>query len=431
VATAHPPVSGVATYAVVARTSAGIGGNSPGAGTDDEETLVQHGHRPVPAVTDLVVLSHLRWHWVWQRPQHLVSRMARRRADVGARTWFVEEPMPGEVPAPVLHTEDCGDVTRVCLVVPASEFSTGAAGFAAAGAERYAEQLSGLFASEGRPPSPDVWLYTPMALDIALAVGFDRLAYDVMDDLASFAHAPEALVTNQRRALAHADVVYAGGRSLHRGVVAQGRPDCHLFPSGVETDHYERARALRGSEPTRVAGYVGVIDERLDLRLLAELASSLPDWTIRMVGPVTKIDPATLPRASNIDYTGMAAYEQLPEVMAGLDVALMPFALNAATRSISPTKTLEYLAAGLPVVSTRVPDVVEDFGSVVHFADDGSEFADACREVAEHRREERDRRLRPVQAAYEWDDIADRMARALEDTPSRVGPETPDEAVPA
>ena len=366
---------------------------------------------------DLVVLSHLRWPWVWQRPQHLVSRLARRRAADGARTWFVEEPVTSDVDAPRLEYEERDGLTRVWLEVPLGERCAEVVGFAATGGEHYAELLADLFARAGRPPHPDVWLYTPTALDIAEHLQPGRLAYDVMDDLASFRNAPEGLRMRQRRALAEADVVFAGGRSLHRAVVAQGRPDSHLFPSGVETAHYARSRALRNGHRGQVAGYVGVIDERMDLQLLGELAAALPDWTLRIVGPVTKIEPGALPQAPNLEYPGMAAYEQLPQVMAGLDVALMPFARNEATRSLSPTKTLEYLAAGLPVVSTRVPDVVADYTGVVHFADDAAGFAAACREVVDHVTAERDRRLRPVQARHEWDVIAERMAGILESVP--------------
>jgi glycosyltransferase involved in cell wall biosynthesis len=367
-------------------------------------------------VPDLVVLSHLRWPWVWQRPQHLISRLARRRAVACARTWFVEEPTTGAVSAPLLKYEECDGVTRVWLVVPSGERSAEVHGFGADGAEQYDDLVAGLLEEHRRPPAPDVWLYTPMALDIAERLEPGRLIYDVMDDLASFRHAPQGLVLRQRRTLAEADVVFAGGRSLHRAVVAAGRRDAHLFASGVETAHYERSRSLHQERHRKVAGYVGVIDERLDLRLLADLANRLPEWTVRVVGPVTKIDPTALPQAPNIEYPGLTPYERLPEVMAGFDVALMPFALNDATRSISPTKTLEYLAAGLPVVSTRVPDVVADYRGVVHFADDGADFAAACRQVVRHSADDRDRRLRPLHARHEWDAIADRMARLLDRT---------------
>ncbi len=242
-----------------------------------------------------------------------------------------------------------------------------------------------------------------------------------MDDLASFHAAPQGLRLRQRRALAEADVVFTGGRSLHRATLRQRSTGVHLFPSGVETAHYERSRSLRPQRRKRaVAGYVGVVDERLDLDLLRDLAADLADWTVRVVGPVTKIDPSSLPQAPNLEYRGLVPYAELPEVMAGFDVALMPFALNDATRSISPTKTLEYLAAGLPVVSTRVPDVVADYRDVVHFADDGTTFAAACREVRQHAREDRDRRLRPIQARQEWDWIATSMAGLLDEATART-----------
>jgi glycosyltransferase involved in cell wall biosynthesis len=253
-----------------------------------------------------------------------------------------------------------------------------------------------------------------MALDIAERLEPGRLVYDVMDDLASFRNAPQGLALRQRRSLAEADVVFAGGRSLHAALVAAGRPDAHLFASGVETAHYERSRTLRRRRTRKVAGYVGVIDERVNLTLLASLAAALSDWTIRVVGPVAKIDPTELPQAPNLEYPGFMPYDQLPEVMAGFDVALLPFALNQATRSISPTKTLEYLAAGLPVVSTRVPDVVADYHSVVHLADDGPGFATACRHVVRHSLRDRDRHVRAIRARHEWDVITEEMAELLD-----------------
>jgi len=382
-----------------------------------EEPLVQPDARPaasaVPVATDLVVLSHLRWTWVWQRPQHLVSRFAVARAATGARTWFVEEPSYGDVDEPQLRFEELDAVTRVWLVIPGQ--GQVHPGFDAEGAQGYGELLEELLAAQGRPERPDVLVYTPLALDIARRLRPRRLAADVMDDLSSFLGAPEGLRLRQRRLLAEADVVFTGGRSLHRSVSQQRRSGCHLFPSGVETAHYGAARRLRAPVPGTVAGYVGVLDERLDLDLVRGVAQALPDWTIRMVGPVAKIDPGSLPQGPNIEYLGQTPYEELPAAMARFDVALMPFALNEATRAISPTKTLEYLAAGLPVVSTRVPDVVADYSGVVHLADDAAGFAAACREVVGHCREDRDRRLRPLQERQEWDWIAGAMLALIEE----------------
>lgn len=363
---------------------------------------------------DLVVLSHLRWVWVWQRPQHLVSRFAALRGD-GARTYFVEEPIVSEVTEPTVRSEEVAEgITRVWLELPEGPQYLG---FDTLAAENYGELLQRLFDSHARPARPDVLLYTPLALDTARSLSPRLLGYDVMDDLASFHDAPIGLKLAQRRTLAAADVVFAGGRTLHRSISQQYSGTVHLFPSGVETGHYAASRSLRDSRDRagKVAGYVGVIDERLDLDLIGELAANLPDWTIKIVGPVTKIDPDSLPKAPNILYPGMAPYQELPAIMADFDVALMPFALNEATRSISPTKTLEYLAAGLPVVSTRVPDVVTDYAEVVHFADAAEEFAEACEKVVRHSSEERDKRVEPIQTRHDWNVIASAMAAIMDE----------------
>jgi glycosyltransferase involved in cell wall biosynthesis len=263
---------------------------------------------------------------------------------------------------------------------------------------------------------PLVWLYTPMALDIARALNPGLLVYDVMDDLASFKGAPESMRLRQRQALAEADLVFAGGRSLHRGIVRHNPDRTFLFPSGVEPEHYAGARKLRSARHRPVAGYVGVIDERLDLELVRELALRLPDWDIQMVGPLAKIEPTSLPAAPNLHYLGARTYRDLPAVMGGFDVALMPFAMNEATRSISPTKTLEYLAAGLPVVSTRIADVVSNFGGVVDFRDDADGFAAGCRDVLEHSVRERDGKLAPLLSRHHWDSIAAEMANLIRES---------------
>ena len=353
---------------------------------------------------ELVVLSHLRWIFVWQRPQQLISRLAR-----GRRTWFVEEPWATWVTWPTVRAEPHPPVTRVWLDVPGDyQWHVPYSDERAAG---YGQQLVELVG----PPRGQrvVWLYTPMALHLARALEPALLVYDVMDDLAAFAKASPEMKERQREALETADVVFAGGRSLHRGV-AQLRPDAHLFPSGVDAAHYARARRRRGARERPAAGYVGVIDERLDLVLVARLAEALPDWELRMIGPaIEKIDRRDLPQAPNIVYLGSQPYERLPDLMAELDVALMPFALNEATRSISPTKTLEYLAAGLPVVSTRVPDVVADFGDVVELADDAQGFAAACRRALEADGAAREERVRPLLERSSWDAVAARMDAIL------------------
>lgn len=294
-------------------------------------------------------------------------------------------------------------------------------GFRHPGALDYPELLKAALVRGGGGASPDVWLYTPMAVPFLDALEPALVIYDVMDDLASFAGAPSEMRQRQRELLTVADLVFTGGRSLHASTTAQRAAHVHLFPSGVETSHYARARTNRTRQrPTPVAGYIGVIDERIDLELVHELARSLPDWTIRMVGPIAKIDEAALPRAANIEYPGMVDYAALPEVLAGFDVALMPFARNDATSSISPTKTLEYFAAGLPVVSTRVPDVVADYGEHVHLADTGVQFAACCRRLATASGGDVSDPVRSLLRRQEWDFIAEAMNDLIETTRSRT-----------
>ena len=235
---------------------------------------------------------------------------------------------------------------------------------------------------------PLVWFYTPMALPILKYIEPRGIVYDCMDDLASFRFAPPALVEREGRLMDLADVVLAGGPSLHASRKAR-RPDTYCLPSAVDVAHFSRANlddrsdeataaaALHEGIPGPRLGYMGVIDERLDLHLLDDLAWHRPDWSFVMVGPVVKIDPASLPRRPNIHWKGMASYATLPHLLPHWDVALMPFALNEATRFISPTKTLEYLAGGVGVVSTPVPDVVSLYGRVVRVAAGADGFEQA------------------------------------------------------
>lgn len=368
----------------------------------------------------VIVLSHLRWTWVWQRPQHLISRLA-----TPGQTWFVEEPLVARQPVRGLQFEQTGGLTRVWTEGSGPGAPPGYIMFGDPGADGYKELLLDYFSGVERPL---VWLYTPMALDIARALNPGFLVYDVMDDLASFKGAPEAMRLRQRQALAEADLVFAGGRSLYQAVARYNPEGTYLFPSGVEPEHYAGARELRASRLRPVAGYVGVIDERIDLELVSDLARALPEWDIQMVGPLAKIEEASLPQAPNLIYLGARSYNQLPAVMGGFDVALMPFALNEATRSISPTKTLEYLAAGLPVVSTRVPDVVSDFAGVVDFRDDASGFASGCRAVLEHSVRERDGKLARLLARHRWDSIAAQMAGLIGQSLSTRDAETKESA---
>ena len=231
---------------------------------------------------------------------------------------------------------------------------------------------------------PILWYYTPMALEWSRSVPAKATIFDCMDELSAFAHAPASLLSLEQELLHRADVVFTGGHSLFEAKKNR-HPNVHAFPSSVDVAHFRQARASQAEPPDQASiavprvGFFGVIDERLDLELVAGLARLRPDWHQVLIGPVVKIDPASLPRAHNIHYLGMKGYGELPTYLAGWDVAYLPFARNDATRFISPTKTPEYLAAGRPVVSTSIADVVRPYGErgFVTIADTPEETARA------------------------------------------------------
>jgi glycosyltransferase involved in cell wall biosynthesis len=320
---------------------------------------------------DLVCLSHLRWDFVYQRPQHLMSRFARDR-----RVFFFEEPIFGEGPARLEVSERPGGVRVAVPYLPA-----GLSPEESEAAQR--DLLQGLLADHG-VAEYILWYYTPMALAFSEGLEPSAVVYDCMDELSLFRGAPPALIERESRLLERADLVFTGGQSLYEAK-RERHPAVHAFPSSIEAEHFGKARQGQPEPPDQAAvprprlGYFGVIDERIDLDLLAALADARPDWQIVMVGPVVKIDPATLPQRPNLHYPGMRTYEDLPLYLAGWDVALMPFARNESTRFISPTKTPEYLAGGRPVVSTPIRDVVRPYGEMdlVEIAEDPAGFVAA------------------------------------------------------
>jgi UDP-galactopyranose mutase len=268
---------------------------------------------------------------------------------------------------------------------------------------------------------PVVWLYTPMALPLARKLEPIAVVYDCMDELSEFLGAPPGLVEREAELLRWADLVFTGGPSLYHAK-RERHPSVHLFTSSVDREHFARGR--RGNPEasdqavigTPRLGFFGVIDERIDLPLLDRLAESRPDWQIVMVGPVVKIDPATLPRRPNLHYLGMRGYDALPAYLAGWDVCLLPFAINRATRFISPTKTLEYMAADRPIVSTPIRDVAEPYRDIVRIAADPDAFVAACEAALNEsagERESRSQRMRAVLAMTSWDGTAAAMEKLI------------------
>jgi len=305
----------------------------------------------------LVCLSHLRWNFVWQRPQHLLSRAA---ADYDI--FFIEEPMfeSGAKPEMRWRRETSG-VNVGTPVLPE--------GCTPSSTKVLQRRLFDEFLRRRPRGKIALWYYTPMALPFSMHVRPDICIYDNMDELSAFRGASPRLIELERRLFQRADVVFTGGQSLFEAKRDRHR-NIHAFPSSIDTTHFRAARLKRPDpdDQSSIArprvGFFGVIDERLDTGLLARAAEIKPEWQFIVIGPVVKIDPATLPHRPNIHWLGGKSYDQLPAYLAGWNLGIMPFALNESTRFISPTKTPEFLAAGLPVVSTAITDVVRPYGEM-------------------------------------------------------------------
>jgi UDP-galactopyranose mutase len=366
----------------------------------------------VPSLTsrpDVVCLSHLRWNFVFQRPQHLLTRCARDH-----RVLFVEEPITETATTePHLKVDDAGPVTVVVPHLPAT--------ISDSQREHALRQLVDQLLEREQVTDFLLWYYTPMALGFTRHLSPRAVIYDCMDELSAFQGASALLKERERELMARATLVLTGGHSLYEAKRDQ-HSNIHPFPSSVDVAHFAQARLnpidpVDQSElPRPRLGYFGVIDERMDISLLAGVAAARPEWQIIMVGPVVKIDPALLPRAANIHYLGPKQYEELPLYISGWDVALMPFARNEATRFISPTKTPEYMAAGKPVVSTSIRDVVRPYGQqgLVRIADDVASFVAACADAMSEDRSERLTQADAFLRHTSWDGTWTRI-RALMD----------------
>ncbi len=373
----------------------------------------------------IIVFSHLRWDFVWQRPQHVLSRLARKH---GRPVVFIEEPVPE--PGNILYWEKRRPEPEVLVCVPHTPESE--PGFSEPQRPALRKLLHSLLEEEKAAPY-DAWFYTPMAVRLLGEIDPSVVVYDAMDELSGFKFAPPDIAACEEQLLRAADLVFTGGPSLYRA-----RKDrhwnVHLFPSSVDLAHFGRARQAmpdpHQSIPHLRLGFFGVIDERMDLALIQTLAAAHPEWHIVMVGPVVKVDPADLPTRANIHWLGQKPYADLPAYLANWDVCLLPFALNDATRFISPTKTLEYMAGGKIIVSTPITDVAEPYGGIVEIAADSTEFTAACEKalaMPAPEKAERIRAMEQVLARTSWERTVSAMdelmrSAAAKKAASRMAP---------
>ena len=352
------------------------------------------GTKPAP---DIVCLSHLRWDFVFQRPQHLLTRFARE-----SRVFYVEEPELRDGPPGLSVTlRENGVhvvVPRLPGGLPAEEQASIQKELLDDLLRRYAIRRFVL------------WFYTPMALAFSRHLEPVSIVYDCMDELAAFAGAPRALKDREAELMVRADLVLTGGQSLYEAKRSL-HPNVHVFPSSVDVAHFARAREVSAEPPDQAVipgprlGFFGVIDERMDLDLVRGVAAARPDWQLVFLGPTCKIDEEAFPRAANIHRLGRKSYAELPDYIAGWDVALLPFARNESTRFISPTKTPEYLAAGRPVVSTSIRDVVRPYGrlGLARIADSVPDFVEAVEASLVEEPADRVARADRLLATMSWD----------------------------
>lgn len=322
---------------------------------------------------NLMCFSHLRWDFVFQRPQHLLSRFGR-----DMNVYFFEEPLFDSDQEDYLDISAKGEKLRVitphlCKHKTERRLTVSAI-----------TTLLGCFLKNSVLEDWTFWYYTPMALEFSEKFKAKLTIYDCMDELSAFKFAPKELPALEKRLMNRADLVFTGGHSLYEAKKDQHN-NIFPFPSSIEKEHFGKARK-QCREPQDQAyingpkiGFYGVIDERFDIELIRGIAEQRPDWQLMLIGPIVKIDEATLPEFPNIHYLGQRSYEELPAYLSGWDVALIPFLLNDSTRYISPTKTPEYLAAGIPVVSTPIKDVIRPYGikKLVSIATGVNEFTRA------------------------------------------------------
>ncbi len=319
---------------------------------------------------DMIVFSHLRWDFVFQRPQHLMTRFAKDR-----RVYFFEEPHFTDQNYISYKVERRENGVKVIVpILPKNIRNEDVS-------KKLAQLVDNLIKDE-RIEEHVSWYYTPMALTFTRHLIPSAIIFDCMDELSAFKDAPKELISLEAELLKAANVVFTGGQSLYEAKKKRHH-NIYPFPSSIDAEHFKKARILDHVDPKDQEtiphprlGFFGVIDERMDIELIAKIAEMKPDWHIVMIGPVAKINPDRLPKRPNIHYLGKKNYQELPQYLAGWDVALLPFAMNESTRFISPTKTPEYLAAGKPVVSTPVRDVIRPYADekLVSIAENAEDF---------------------------------------------------------
>jgi glycosyltransferase involved in cell wall biosynthesis len=393
-------------------------GSSSQSGTGAKRRKAKPRETPVDDFP-LIVHCHLCWDWVWQRPQQFLSRLSAKH-----KILFVETVGPDpQLAAPYARFRNADgfpNITILRIQFPTWQWNKGA--FVDKERRRLVQQAlkSEILADQFQ--NPVQWFYDPMAVT-AFGGQMNEIAtvYDCMDELSKFKGAPPVIVEREQELLALADVVFTGGRKMFEAK-SRFNDNCHFYGCGVDVAHFGKARDESTVMPDDLAhlkkpvlGYFGVVDERMDYELVAKLADANPEWSVAIIGPAIKVDPAQFPQRPNLHWLGGRDYKDLPACCKSLDVCLMPFAMNEHTEFINPTKSLEYMATGRVVISTAVPDVISNFGSVVKVARSHDEFIALCREAAESPDQKAIERGLKMASENSWESIVNNLDRHIRD----------------
>ncbi|MXP56776.1 glycosyltransferase [Pantoea sp. Mhis] len=354
----------------------------------------------------LVVFSHLRWNFVFQRPQHIMLRLAQYY-----RIFFIEEPLFQTGKSPYLR--EYKPAPNITVFQPYTDIEL--PGFQVDQIKVLYPLITNLFSNEQKILA---WFYTPMAFPLVNCFSSSIVIYDCMDELSEFKLAPSAeLQRRESELLNSADLVFTGGHSLYE-CKKNLHPRVYCFPSSVDAAHFEQALDRNNTHPLQEhlpkprLGYYGVIDERIDIELIKLLAISHPEWQILMVGPIVKIDPNDLPQYSNLHWLGIQPYEALPHFLAGWDICLIPFVLNNSTKFVSPTKVLEYMAAQLPIVSTAIKDIELSYSNIINIAYSYDNFIEACENILTLTIKDLNNlaiKMKSIVSATSWDKTVEQM----------------------
>lgn len=360
---------------------------------------------------DLVCFSHLRWGFVFQRPNHLLSRFSKHQ-----RVFFIEEPIFTE-DEERLHIENGKE--NLFVITPYIK-----SGLAEKEIIKRQQKFIDDLLVKMKVQSYFTWYYTPMALPFTSHLTPEMVIYDCMDELSSFKFAPPQVAILEKELFKKADLVFTGGNSIYEFKKGMHH-NIHPFPSSIDKHHFGLARKEmtdpddQKNIPHPRIGFFGVVDERFDIELIDTVAKAKPEWHFIILGPVVKIDPATLPAHENIHYLNGKKYEELPSYIAGWDIAMIPFANNESTKFISPTKTPEYLAAGKPVISSPIRDVIHPYGDnkLVHIAYNAKDFIEAGElELSKKRKFPWLKKVDEFLAFNSWDRTWGQMVRQMEHT---------------